>query len=150
MLFISNFVLELYNLIFIKMNRTILVFVVVLLVVFTFILWIMNSRMGWDSPQMMMIAVGLVVVGFAVYIGMARLKSTLRKEPAEDELSKSIMTRASSLSYYMSIYLWLFIMYVSDKVKWETHTLVGAGILGMAIIFFLSWLGVKLFGLRNG
>jgi peptidoglycan/LPS O-acetylase OafA/YrhL len=106
--------------------------------------------MGWDSPQMMMIAVGLVVVGFAVYIGMARLKSTLRKEPAEDELSKSIMTRASSLSYYMSIYLWLFIMYVSDKVKWETHTLVGAGILGMAIIFFLSWLGVKLFGLRNG
>ena len=150
MLFISNFVLELYNLIFIKMNRTILVFVVVLLVVFTFILWIMNSRMGWDSPQMMMIAVGLVVVGFAVYIGMARLKSTLRKEPAEDELSKSIMTRASSLSYYMSIYLWLFIMYVSDKVKWENHTLVGAGILGMAIIFFLSWLGVKLFGLRNG
>ena len=150
MLFISNFVLELYNLIFIKMKRTMLVFVVALLVVFTFILWIMNSRMGWDSPQMMMIAVGLVVVGFAVYIGMARLKSTLRKEPAEDELSKSIMTRASSLSYYMSIYLWLFIMYVSDKVKWETHTLVGAGILGMAIIFFLSWLGVKLFGLRNG
>jgi hypothetical protein len=41
-------------------------------------------------------------------------------------------------------------MYVSDKVKWETHSLVGAGILGMAIIFFLSWLGVKLFGLRNG
>jgi hypothetical protein len=150
MLYISNFVLEIYNLIFIKMKRTIIIFVVALLVVFTFILWIMNSGMEWNSPEMLMIAVSLVVMGFAVYIGIARLKSTLRKEPAEDELSKSIMTKASSLSYYISIYLWLFIMYISDKVKWETHTMVGAGILGMAVIFFLSWLGVKLFGLRNG
>jgi hypothetical protein len=132
------------------MKRTVIIFVVALLVVLTFILWIMNTRMAWDSPQMIMIAVGLVVVGFAVYIGIARFKSTLRKEPAEDELSKSIMTRASSLSFYISIYLWLFIMYISGKVKWETHTMVGAGILGMAIIFFLSWIGVKLFGLRNG
>jgi hypothetical protein len=150
MLFISNFVLELYNLYFIKMKRTVIIFVIALLVVLTFILWIMNSRMVWNSPQMLMVAVGLVVVGFAIYIGIARLKSTLRKEPTEDELSKSIMTKASSLSYYISIYLWLFIMYISGRVKWETHTMVGAGILGMAIIFFLSWLGVKLFGLRNG
>jgi hypothetical protein len=149
MLFISNFVLELYNFNFISMKRTIIIFVVALLVVLTFILWTMNSGPGWDLPQIIMISVGLIIVGFAVYIGISRLKSTLRKEPAEDELSKSIMTKASSLSYFVSIYLWLFVMYISDKVKLETHTLIGAGILGMAVIFALSWLGVKFIGLRN-
>jgi hypothetical protein len=150
MLFISNFVLDLYNLNLHKMKRTILIFVIALLVLLTFILWIMNTRMGWNFPEILMIAVGLIVVGFAVYLGIARVKSTLRKEPPEDELSKTVMLRSSSLSYYISIYLWLFIMYISNRVNWETHTLIGAGILGMAVIFCASWLGVKLFGLRNG
>jgi hypothetical protein len=40
-------------------------------------------------------------------------------------------------------------MYISDKTKLEKDTLIGAGILGMAIIFFLSWIGIKLIGLKN-
>jgi L-2-hydroxyglutarate oxidase LhgO len=32
----------------------------------------------------------------------------------------------------------------------ETRSLIGAGILGMSIIFLLSWLGVKLIGMKNG
>jgi hypothetical protein len=102
------------------------------------------------TTDIFFILIGLVLVGFAIYKGISRARSAARKEPAEDELSKSILLKASSLSYYISIYLWLFIMYISDKVKWETHTLIGAGILGMAVIFSLSWLGVKFIGLRNG
>ena len=41
-----------------------------------------------------------------------------------------------------------FLMYISDRVKWESHTLVGAGILGMAIIFLLSWVWTKFFGVK--
>lgn len=92
----------------------------------------------------------LVVVGFAVFIGINRIKSVIQKEPIEDELSKKIMIKASSISYYISIYLWLIIMYFSDKVALESHSLIGAGILGMAIIFLLSWIGVKMFGVSNG
>jgi hypothetical protein len=132
------------------MKRTLIIFVIAALVIITLILWALYGHFSWNFEETTMIAISIVVVGFAVYIGIARLKSTLRKEPPEDELSKSIMTKASSLSYYISIYLWLFIMYISDKTSMATHTLIGAGILGMAIIFFLSWLGVKLFGLRNG
>ena len=150
MLFISNFVLELYNLNHGIMKRTIVIFVVACLVLASFILWILNARMSWNMQEILMIAIGLIMVGFAFLIGISRFKSTLRKEPPEDELSRTIMTKASSLSYYISIYLWLFIMYISDRVKWETHTLIGAGILGMAVIFSLSWLGVKLTGFRNG
>jgi hypothetical protein len=97
-----------------------------------------------------MIAGSIIVVGFAIYIGSVRIKSSMRKEPLEDELSKKMMTKTSSLSYYLSLYLWLFIMYMSDRTTMHTHTLIGAGILGMAIIFFLCWIGIKIYGMRNG
>jgi len=48
-----------------------------------------------------------------------------------------------------AIYLWLFIMYVSDKTSLEAHSLVGGGILGMAVIFLFCWLGVKTLGMKN-
>jgi uncharacterized membrane protein len=131
------------------MKKTIVIFVVAGLVLVSFTLWILNTWMSWNIREILMIVVGLVMIGFAVYAGFRRAKSAARKEPVEDELSKMIITRATSLSYYISIYLWLFIMYISDRVKMETHTLIGTGILGMALIFLFSWLGVKLFGLKN-
>jgi L-2-hydroxyglutarate oxidase LhgO len=40
-------------------------------------------------------------------------------------------------------------MYISDKTEMEAHSLIGAGIMGMAIVFFLSWAALKIFGLRK-
>ena len=98
---------------------------------------------------MIQVGIALVLVGFAVYLGISRLRSHQRGEPGEDELSKKVVTRASSLAYYISIYLWLFVMYISDKTTLPSHSLVGAGILGMAVVFLLCWLGVKAFGMKN-
>ena len=131
------------------MKKTILLFVVAGLALVSFVLWILNTRMSWNFRDILMVVVGLVMIGFALYAGLRRVKSVARKEPVEDELSKMIMTRASSLSYYISIYLWLFIMYISDKTKWETHTLIGSGILGMSVVFLFSWIGVRFFGLKD-
>jgi hypothetical protein len=54
-----------------------------------------------------------------------------------------------SISYYISIYFWLVLMNFSDRIKLESHSLIGAGVLGMAIIFALCWLVIWLTGLRN-
>lgn len=131
------------------MKKTISIFVIIGLVAVTLILWIVKTR-TITYQDILMLGGVLVVVGFAVFIGINRIKSVIQKEPIEDELSKKIMTKASSISYYISIYLWLIIMYFSDKVALESHSLIGAGILGMAIIFLLSWIGVKMFGVSNG
>jgi hypothetical protein len=150
MLFISNFVLDLYNLNSNTMKRTIIIFVIAALVIITLILWALNAKLSGNIQEILMIGTAFIVVGFAVYIGIARVKSSLRKEPLEDELSKKVMTKTSSLSYYISIYLWLFIGFISDRTTMHTHTLIGTGILGMAVIFFLCWIGIKIYGLRNG
>jgi hypothetical protein len=132
------------------MNRTIVIFVVAAMVLISLILWVLNSQFSVNAQEMPMIAIVLIVVGFAIFVGMNRAKSMLRKEPVEDELSQAVMTKASSISYYVSIYLWLLIMYVSDKTTMPAHTLIGPGILGMAILFVLSWVAIKMTGVKNG
>jgi peptidoglycan/LPS O-acetylase OafA/YrhL len=132
------------------MKRSLIIFVLAGLVLITLVIWIVNAQFSWNIQEILMVGISFILVGFAFYIGINRVRSSMRKEPPEDELSKRVMTKATSLSYFISIYLWLFIMYISDKVQMEAHTLIGAGILGMAVIFLISWIVVKLIGLKNG
>jgi hypothetical protein len=131
------------------MKRTVLMFVISALVLATLGLWALKGHLAGNIPEIVQAGIVLLVVGFAIFLGLSRLRSHRLGEPGEDELSKTVMTKASSLAYYVSIYLWLFVMYISDKTTLEAHTLVGAGIAGMAVVFVLCWLGVKLFGMKN-
>ncbi len=131
------------------MKKAIISFVMSALVLVALAIWALKGRISGNIAEVLTVAVALVLVGFAVYLGVSRLRSHLRREPSEDEMSRKVMTRASSLAYYVSIYLWLFVMYVSDKTSLAADSLVGAGILGMAVIFLLCWLGVKLLGMKH-
>jgi len=132
------------------MKKAIISFIVSALVLAGLALWATKGRFSGNAGEILMGAIVLVVVGFAVFLGVSRLRSGLRREPCEDEMSRKVMTKASSLAYYISIYLWLFVMYISDKTSLEAHSLVGTGILGMAVTFVLCWLGVKAFGTKIG
>jgi peptidoglycan/LPS O-acetylase OafA/YrhL len=131
------------------MKRVVILFVLAGLVIAGILLWFLNARMKLGLQEVLVIAVLTLIIGFALFMGIGRMKSIVQKEPPKDELSKKIMTKSSSLSYYGSLYMWLIIMYLSDKTSLETHSLIGVGILAMALIFFFSWLSVKLIGLKN-
>ncbi len=131
------------------MKKTIAGFVISALVLAALVLWALKGRISGNIQEIVMFGIVLVLVGFAVFLGVSRVRSLRRGEPGEDELSRKVMTRASSLAYYISIYLWLFVMYISDKTSLAARSLVGAGILGMALIFLFCWLGVKAFGMKN-
>ena len=130
------------------MKKTILIFVIALVFFLFLVVWAVKSKLSGGVQEILMMVAALIVVGFAIFLGVSRLRSKLRKEPAEDELSIRTKTKASSLSFYISIYMWLLIMYLSDKTELETHSLIGAGIMGMALVFFLCWMGVKYIGPR--
>lgn len=131
------------------MKRTALIFVISALIVAGLVLWAVQGHVAGNLPEIVMAGIVLILVGFALYVGVSRLRSLRRKEPAADEMTKKIMARASSLAFYISIYLWLFVMYISDKTKLHPDTLIGAGILGMAMVFLLCWLGMRAFGIKN-
>jgi len=102
------------------------------------LLWFIYSGSGLKINNILHFSVVILLVAFALFIGYKQAISAKRGEPGEDELSKKLLRRASSLSYYISIYLWLFIMYYSDKLHYETHVYFAAGILGMAVILLAA------------
>ena len=149
MLFISNFVLELINLNISEMKKALIIFIVAAIVIAASILWFMSFSEKLRLADLVTTAVLILVVGFALFIGVKKMISARRGEPAEDEMSKKVMRKTASYSYYISLYLWLAIMYFSDKMDYETHVFIGSGILGMALVFTVCWLIFNFTGVRN-
>lgn len=134
MLFISNIVLDINN---IMMKNLIVLAIILVLVVFTAFLWLRNENL--ELEELTSLGVILSVVGFAVFILIRRIKSWKVGEPQEDELSKMVMLRTSSVSYFISLYFWVFLLWLKDRIVFDQEQLIGTGILGMAVIFALSW-----------
>jgi peptidoglycan/LPS O-acetylase OafA/YrhL len=131
------------------MKKNVILIIIAALVLFTTGMWIFSGSDKIQPFELVSLGVILLVVAFALFVGYKRFSSISKGEPAEDEMSKKVMGKTASLSYYISIYLWLAIMYFSDKIKYETHTVIGAGILGMAITFGICWLIFNFRGIRN-
>lgn len=91
----------------------------------------------------------VMVVVFAIIIGVRRVKSLKQGEPTEDEYSKKVMQKTAAYSFYISLYLWLVVSYLSEGSDMDTQQIIGIGVVGMAIVFLISWVFVKLMGLRN-
>jgi peptidoglycan/LPS O-acetylase OafA/YrhL len=132
------------------MKKSLLIIAIAFLLLLSAGLWLINVQLNVGFIEILQFAVVLVLTIFALIFGLRRFASAKKGEPVEDELSRNIMRRTASTSYYISIYLWLFLMYYSDKTKLESHTLIGAGILGMAIVFFICWVAYKITGIKNG
>ena len=131
------------------MRRSYLALIVSTFVLATTILWLLNTEKPINIVEIVQFGIIFVLVGLGVFVVISRLKSEIRREPVEDELSIKIMRKASSTAYYISIYMWLGFGYISDKVKLESHTLIGAGILGMALLFLISWIFYKTIGMKD-
>jgi len=127
------------------MKRTILVAVIALMAVVSFIIWITSSEISFDFGTVLMILIPVVILAFAVIKVVQGVSDAKNQMPAEDELSKMIMLRTGSTSFQLSLFLWLVIGSVEDRIELEGHTIIGAGILGMAILFALSWIYHRFF-----
>ncbi len=131
------------------MKRSMLVFVVAGLVLLTTLFWMIKASGAIDKTDTIQFwVIGLLII-FALFIGIRRLKSEKRGEPTEDELSKRVLQKSAAVSYYISLYLWVAIIYIKDKVSMDTEQLIGTGILGMAVTFALSWLIINFRGIRH-
>jgi peptidoglycan/LPS O-acetylase OafA/YrhL len=129
------------------MKRVLIITVVAVLVIASSVLWFMNSPFSaLDFLQLAVI--GLLVV-FAGFIAYKRLRSVKRGEPTEDELSKRVLQKTAALSYYISLYLWVFMIYLKDRISLDTEEVLGMGILGMAITFAVTWIILNLKGVKD-
>jgi hypothetical protein len=102
--------------------------------------WLVFYPGRMDLQEILMIGGLVLVVGFALFLAFRRLSDAKNKTPGEDEMSKKIMRRGAATAYYLSLYLWLVIMMFEERIQLERNSLIGTGILGMAILWVLSWI----------
>ena len=130
------------------MRKAVIVFILAAMVLILTGVWFFSSSNKLSPSNFMGFGVIILVVGFAAFVGLKKLSSAKRGEPAEDELSKKVMQKTAALSYYVSLYLWLALSYFSDRMKLETHSIIAIGILGMAITFAICWIIFNFRGIR--
>lgn len=131
------------------MKKSLIVFIVAGLVLMTTGLWFFTSFENFNKMDLLHFGVITLIVGFAVFVGLKRLRSEKRGEPIEDELSKKILQKTAATSYYISLYIWVFLIFLKDRVKFETEELLGTGILAMAVTFGIAWLILNFKGIKN-
>jgi hypothetical protein len=122
------------------MKRSLIIAALAVLVTATMVVWMLNSESRISGKALAMGSIQLVVLVFAALVVYKRWTAAKNKLPAEDEMSKSILRRGAATSYYVSIYMWLAFMMFEERIDLERSTLIGAGILGMAVIYALSWI----------
>lgn len=147
MLFKSNFVLEIINISIMK--RALIALAVSLIVLVGAALWFFKVEKSITGPEVLTFGIIIVLVGFGLYFAYMRFTGARRGEPSEDELSKSMLQKSAAWSYYTSLYMWVFMIWLKDRVTLDTEQVLGAGILSMAVIFLLCWIVIRIRGMRN-
>ena len=122
------------------MKKGLLMILLAALVIVSVIIWLLDGKNEIKIGTLVMLSTILLVTGFAVALAISKLKSAKEGLASEDELSQLLKDKASSRSYYVSLYWWLIVMYMSDKTSVATDTLIGVGILGMAVLFAGFWI----------
>jgi len=88
----------------------------------------------------------LLVILFMAFFITRKYKDVKRGMPLEDEYSKKVMLKASSVSYYLTLYWLLFIGWFEEPIanlvglqNLDAGQTTGLGIAGMAVFFFFFW-----------
>ena len=131
------------------MKRSLLVFIVAGLLIIGVLLWISTLSTILKEIDFLHLGIITALVAFAIFFGIKRIKSERRKEPVEDEMSKKILQKTAALSYYISLYIWVFIIFIKDRIEMDTEEWIGTGVLGMAITFALTWIFFYFKGIKN-
>ena len=131
------------------MKRAVLPLLVSVLVIVSTIAWLRQVPGKLSMEEWSGALVILVLAALGIAFAFQRLQSARRGEPLWDELSRRMMEKASSMAFYGSIYMWLAVMLMKDKVQADTEVLIGTGILGMSLIWLLCVIYVRIKGLKN-
>lgn len=81
-------------------------------------------------------SIALVVALFGLIFLKKRYDDLKTGQPMVDERTQRVKEQAGYYAYLISLYLWLAILFFNDT---EANTLIGRGMVGMAVIFVASW-----------
>ena len=100
-----------------------------------------SLRNGKIAGAVLGVIIALIILAFAVIV-LRRGKRDLKEGyPLKDERSRKVMEKASSLSFYVSLYWLLLIGFLSEWIPFrDVSQATSVGVGGMALLFLIFWL----------
>jgi peptidoglycan/LPS O-acetylase OafA/YrhL len=127
-----------------KLNRSYKILFIVITLVVTALLGLLFSIKNVESIELISIAIMVIILGVIfVSKSLKNVKDKKKGLTIEDERSRKILLLTGAKSFQISIWYLLILMWVSSVlgiITLNTETALGMGIVGMAIIFGLTWI----------
>lgn len=132
-----------------KKTQTMLILLLAGAVTFSMGLWFYAQREPLSITEYVVAALVLLVVVFSVIVGRKRIRDEKQGLPVEDELSKDIKRRAAASAFMWSFYLWTLITVFTIDTDMRPELPLGAGLLGMGVLFVVFWMYYSNTGTRD-
>lgn len=153
MLEIINFVLEINNINMKAKNLAIVKFSVAAFILGLIGFWIFKTTKPFNEFAYGIIGVMLLIVGFVIFSGIQALKDAKSGLNPVDELSKTMNEKAAAVAFKISIYMWLFGLFVLDMFLVDSVNkakfVLAIGMVGMALIFLFARLYLSRVGIDD-
>jgi len=154
MLFISNIVLDFININLKIMKKLFLPVTMLAYVIVLAGIWIFQTRETENSTTPVSfeyLFIGIIILFFSMgfYFMYKRARRKKQGFPIEDELSKKVARKAAAVSYYISLLLWLALIYLQVKLEINPRLILGYGLIGMALSFVGCWMFFNFKGLGD-
>ncbi len=97
------------------------------------------------------IFVGVISILFliGIILSIKRYRSEKQGLPVDDEMSIKIVNKSASYSYYLSLFIWLVLIFIQSRTNLVGSILMGYGIIGMAAMFILYFIYFNFKGVKN-
>ena len=141
MLFISNLMLDLYNIKVFDMKNTKTMLWLLIAGTFTFMvgLGLYSTKASLGTFEYAIAGLVLIAVLFSVVMGMKRLKQQKQGLTVDDELSHLIKQKAAASAFAWSFYAWVMIILFFPDAGLDLEIPIGIGILAMTVLFLGFW-----------
>ena len=103
-------------------------------------LWAYLAKEPFNIVGYLIFGLSLLLIGFGLYFKIQRFNSEKSGLNPDDELSKRIKEKSGSKAFTTSIYMWVGIIFFLIDMEPKDKVIIGLGLLGMGLIFFLNWL----------
>ncbi len=112
-------------------------------------LWIFIAKEPFNTIGYLIFGLSILMICLGMYFKIQRYKSEKVGLTSDDELSKRIKEKATAKAFNMSFYVWLFIILFVKDIEPKVKIIMGFGLLGMGLVFFLNWLYYSKVGISD-
>lgn len=80
-----------------------------------------------------------IIISLSVYMSIKRSSDIKAGLPADDELSRNIIHRAGSFTFFVSLFIWLVLLIIEAQGNTESKYLFSFGLIISSFVFMISW-----------